>query len=222
MDDPDLDEQLLKDALYSLMRLNSLSELYDELWERIRKCAEKNPGEKLKVLDIATGIGDLPIRISKNAQKEGINLDVSACDISERSLAYAEDYATKSNVNVNFFQLDALNDNIPEGFDIIISSQFFHHLDEEELKTLVKKMNYSAEKLVIINDVIRSRLNLLLVWLGTRIFTASPVVQFDGPVSVKAAFTIPEIKALVENCGINGAKVSKNKSLRFILEWNKT
>ena len=221
MDDPSLDERLHREALYGLMRINSLSDSYQVLWKRILACAEKYPGKKLRMLDVATGIGDHPIRIARLAEKAGLNIEVSGCDISERSIEFASEYAKRSNADVEFFKLDVINDNLPEGYDIVTSSLFFHHLDESEIVLLLKKMSFAAGKLVLINDITRSRVNLFLVWLATRLLTNSPVVRFDGPVSVKAAFTIPEMKAIAEKAGLAHFNISKQKPCRFLLEWNK-
>ena len=41
-----------------------------------------------------------------------------------------------------------------------------------------------ARRRVLVSDLRRSRLGWWLAWVGTRILTMSPMVHFDGPVSV--------------------------------------
>ena len=55
-------------------------------------------------------------------------------------------------------------------------------------------MARAAHAMVLINDLIRSRLGYLLAYIGTRFLTTSYVVHQDGLKSVRAAFTVSEAK----------------------------
>jgi hypothetical protein len=73
--------------------------------------------------------------------------------------------------------------------------------------------------MVLINDLIRSRLGYVLAYLGTRILTGSKIVRYDGPQSVRAAFTIPEAQQLAEQAGLQNAAISRHWPARFLLRW---
>ena len=50
-----------------------------------------------------------------------------------------------------------------------------------------------ARRQVVISDLRRSRSGFVIAWIGTRLLSRSPVVHYDGPVSVRAAWTIREL-----------------------------
>ena len=66
--------------------------------------------------------------------------------------------------------------------------------------------------LVLVNDLARSRFSFLSVWFACRVLTRSRVVRFDGPASVRSAFTPQEAVALAERAGLYGAIVQRQVS----------
>ena len=112
----------------------------DQLVERQRphpvaQCARPGPRiapRRLRVLDIATGGGDVPIRLWRKARRAGLDLDVHGCDVSPTAVAYARQQADAAGADVTFFEADALTAALPEDFDVLTSSLFLHHLDEEQ------------------------------------------------------------------------------------------
>ncbi|MGH9548777.1 MAG: methyltransferase domain-containing protein, partial [Terriglobales bacterium] len=184
MDDPALAEDQHIAALRSLSRLNAFSNSAQLLWNEIKKSAGRNAGEKIRVLDIATGGGDLPIRLLQFASDENINLEISGVDKSPTALAFAHKLAA-GQPGLKFEQLDIFADELPRDYDVIMCSLFIHHLDPEEAIALFQKMGRAARKLVLVNDLVRSRWTLGIVWLGSRLLSNSPVVRFDSTASVR-------------------------------------
>src|SRR5919106_574491 len=80
----------------------------------------------------------------------------------------------------------------PTGFDVVTCSLFLHHLSADEGIALLANMENAARRLVLVNDLARSPFNFVSVWLACRLLTRSPVVRFDGPASVRSAFTPAE------------------------------
>jgi methylase of polypeptide subunit release factors len=62
------------------------------LWKDVRAVARRT--KELRVLDVATGSGDVAIGLAKRARAAGVRLDVHATDISEVALACARERAT--------------------------------------------------------------------------------------------------------------------------------
>src|SRR5437660_9462680 len=82
MDDPGIDPAAHRAALAGLARINKLSRSAAILWPSIRALAERNAGKTIRVLDIATGSGDVPISLWSKAEAAGVALAVEGCDIS--------------------------------------------------------------------------------------------------------------------------------------------
>ena len=89
--------------------------------------------KKLRVLDVGTGSGCIPVAL----KKERPALEVYACDISEGALAVAKRNAAQQAVDIEFKQLDFLNEAerfaLPL-FDLIISNP--PYISTEEKSTI--------------------------------------------------------------------------------------
>ena len=82
-------------------------------------------------------------------------------------------------------------------------------------------MKEAASHLVLLNDLDRSRFSFLAVWAGCHLVTRSRIVRFDGPASVRSAFTAEEAKDLAERAGLAGASVRKQFPCRYLLSWKR-
>ncbi len=222
MDDPSLDPSTHNDALIGLRRLNRLSQSAGAIWPALRDVQTQSGAKRaLRVLDIATGSGDTPVRIFQLARENGVDLHLAGCDVSETALATARAYASGQKAEVEFFQLDVLRDPLPGDYDVIVCSLFLHHLSDEQGLRLLREMRRSARCRVIINDLERTRLNLAMVWLGARIVTRSHVVHIDGPRSVRAAFSRREALALANQAGMNSVQMKRLIPCRYQMTWDK-
>lgn len=221
MDQPGLDRQQHFHALQGLERLNRWSGSVRVLWPPIRDLAREHPSEPLRILDIATGGGDLPISLWKKARKAGIEVKIDGCDLSNNALDYARQRAAHVQAPIRFFQLDAISGPIPPGYDALISSLFFHHLEEEQVTNLLRRMKDAAGRMVLINDLIRNRACYALAYLGTRLLTTSPMVHVDGPLSIQAAFTMEEIRTLAKRAGLEEVSIVRRLPCRFLLMWRR-
>jgi SAM-dependent methyltransferase len=220
MDQPDLDEPHHVGALRGLERINRWSGSARILWGPIQRLARES-GAALRVLDIATGGGDIPIALWHKARRAGVALCLEGCDRSQRAVAFAAQRAREKGTDVRFFQLDVLSDPLPAGYDVLMHSLFLHHLDDEQAVDVLRRMAQAAGRLVLVNDLRRSRAGLALAYLGTRLLSSSKVVHADGPMSVRAAFTLDEAQSLVRKAGLEGAVIEKRWPWRFLLAWRR-
>ena len=221
MDQPGLDPQRHIHALQGLARINWISSSDRILWGPIQALAKRQPDRPLRVLDIATGGGDVPLRLWRRAQRSGLKIEIHAADISPVALDYARSQAQAAGADIQFSRLDILNNPLPADYDVLMSSLFLHHLSNEEALGLLTRMGQSTRRMVLVNDLIRSRLGYAAAWLGTRALTTSGVVHVDGPLSVEAAFTMAEARALADQAGLIGARMGWRWPWRFLLEWSK-
>ncbi|HYT93306.1 MAG TPA: methyltransferase domain-containing protein [Gemmataceae bacterium] len=220
MDQPGLDPRRHVEALRGLERINRFSGSARILWPAILELA-RSSAAPLRLLDVATGGGDVPLRLWQRAQKAGIALGVDGCDRSTCAIDHARANAVRLGADVRFFEWDALSGPLPDGYDIIVSSLFLHHLDEEQAIDLLRRMAAAARRLVLINDLERSVGGLLLAYIGTRLLSASPVVHVDGPLSVSGAFTCREALTLARTAGLEGTTVQRRWPFRFLLTWRR-
>ncbi len=221
MDDPGLDPGRHRHALSGLSRINRLSNTAGILWPAIRRLAARQPQRPLRILDVATGGGDVLVRMCTLARQHGVKLDAHGCDISPRALEFARQRAAGSAVDAQFFELDAVTGDLPDGFDVVMSSLFLHHLDEGDTTALLRRAGQAAGRAVLISDLRRSACGYALAWVVVRCLTTSRVVHTDGPLSVRAAYTLPEIRDIAARAGLGDATIQRSWPWRFVLEWHR-
>jgi 2-polyprenyl-3-methyl-5-hydroxy-6-metoxy-1,4-benzoquinol methylase len=216
MDDPDLDPGDHRRALAALARINRLTNSAGVFWPVVSVLA-RELNRPVRFLDVATASGDVPARLLARARRAGIDLEIAACDKS----IIAIEVARQKHEGIEFFVHDALHVVLPKGFDVVMCSLFLHHLGSDEAVALLTNMENAARHLVLVNDLARSRFNFVAVWLACRLLTRSRVVRFDGPASVRSAFTAQEALALAGRAGLSQAVVNRRFPARFLLAWER-
>lgn len=224
MDQPGLEPKLHHQALKGLQRVNAISGCVRSIWKPIEAFCLQNDGRSrpFRVLDVASGGGDVAIGLAESARRSGLDVQVDGCDISETAIAYAQEKADFRGASVSFFYADALNDGLPDGYDVICCSLFLHHLDEADVIQLLKTMRQQTQEMIVISDLLRSRLGYALCWAGIRLLTRSRICHVDGPLSVRAAFTVNELKELATAAGMESMKLSRLWPQRVLMQWDKT
>jgi len=92
----------------------------------IKEFQKENAIQNLKILDIGTGSGVIPIILKLNFP----DADVHALDVCEEALKVAKQNAALHDVNIQFYQKDILNDKPNDIYDIIISNPPYIGIDE--------------------------------------------------------------------------------------------
>jgi 2-polyprenyl-3-methyl-5-hydroxy-6-metoxy-1,4-benzoquinol methylase len=222
MDQPGLDPGEHAHALGGLGRINRLSRSHMILWPSIARLARSSPDAPIRVLDLASGGGDVCVALAKRASRLRLKMRIDGCDISPEAVRFAQEKAAAHGVPVRFFTLDALADAIPEGYDVMTCCLFLHHLDEAGAVGLLGRMAKSAGRLVLVNDLVRGRMGYALAWVGCRLLTRSPIVHHDGPVSVAGAFTPAEVRELARRAGLERVSLTCHWPHRFLLSWSRS
>jgi SAM-dependent methyltransferase len=220
MDDPRLEGDHHRHALRGLSRLNFLSGGARLFWPTIARLARQH--EPLRILDLATGAGDLPLGLWRRARRAGVEVEIHGVDVSPRAARFAQEQAGRAGAPLRFEVLDVLSEPLPSGFDVIVSSLFLHHVDEQQAVLLLRKMRRAASRFVLISDLDRSARGLALAYSAARLFTTSGVVRADAPRSVRAAFTFDEMRDLARRAELDGAELSRHWPFRLLLKWQST
>jgi 2-polyprenyl-3-methyl-5-hydroxy-6-metoxy-1,4-benzoquinol methylase len=218
MDDPDLDASSHRAALEGLARLNAVRGAAAALWPPIAALAGRTPGKVLRLLDVATGGGDIPLRLWRRAQRARVPLEITGVDVSPRAVEWAAKRAAEAGAPLAFDTLD-VRKGIPSGFDIVTCSLFLHHLDNREAIALLGTLAGAAGRLLLVSDLARSRVNTFLVGAAAHLVSRSPVVHKDAARSARAAFTLEEARGMARAAGLRGFAVARHGPCCFLLRW---
>ncbi|MCA9239645.1 MAG: methyltransferase domain-containing protein [Planctomycetales bacterium] len=220
MDDPSLDPAAHAKALRGLRRINWWSRTASYLAGEISRVAAERGIDQVRVLDVACGGGEMARNLAAQLKQRGLNAEVDGCDISNQAVAYAEDSLRRAGRNgARYFQHDALGTDLPTGYDFIVTTLFLHHLSRADAVNLLRRMAAAASEMVLVDDLIRSRLGYYLAWGACRVLSRSPVVHHDGPVSVQAAFSMAEALRIAEEAGLANSRCRRHWPERYLLSW---
>jgi 2-polyprenyl-3-methyl-5-hydroxy-6-metoxy-1,4-benzoquinol methylase len=219
MDDPKIDPLEHRQALRGLRRINRMSRSASVVWGAMLRRYRRTAGGRLSVLDVACGGGDLLIELAKRARRAGVSVEWSGCDVSPTALDHARSAASKAGVKIVFFPHDVIAEPLGKTYSFVSSTLFLHHLGRPDAVRLLENLRGAASEAVFVDDLVRSRRGYLLAWLGCRLLSRSPIVRFDGPASVRGAFTPAEARELAHEAGLHGVTVRTHWPCRYLMEW---
>jgi 2-polyprenyl-3-methyl-5-hydroxy-6-metoxy-1,4-benzoquinol methylase len=188
-------------TLDDLDRLNAWFGGYALTLGRVRRAAARLPrGRGLVVIDVGGGRGDLAVNVVRWARRLGRPVRVLVLDTDAATLALAR-RRTAAFPEITLVQADATALPLREGAaDVAVAALTLHHLDREAAVACLAEMR-GAAAVALVNDLLRTRTSLALVWLVTRALRLHPVSRHDGPVSVRRAYSAGELAVLAEKAG---------------------
>ncbi|QDV38284.1 methyltransferase domain-containing protein [Tautonia plasticadhaerens] len=192
MDAPGLPEREVADAYAVLRRVNR--HLGNNLVidrEVSRFLNEDRPGPGATTLDVGSGSGDIPRRISRLMARRGIERPlILALDRDPTATSLAGS-GPRAPVVVRG---DALRLPLPDrSIDLVSAVKFAHHFEGPGLSLLIAEMARVARRRVIVLDIRRHWLAYWGFVAWSRTFTRNRLVRYDGPLSVLRGFTDEEL-----------------------------
>lgn len=166
----------------------------------LRQIAAQTGAAELSLLEIGAGLGDVPLGAQRRLARSGLSLQLTLLD---RLWTHLPGHGVPAVAG------DAMRLPFRDGaFDVVSCSLFAHHFDPGTLPRLSAEALRVSRHGVLINDLIRSRLHLLLVYMGLPLFR-SRITWHDAPASVRAAYTLAEMKALLAGLPAQKLEVSR-------------
>jgi len=177
--------------------------------------AERFDDRALSLLDVGTGLGDIPARARRLAQRYGVPLSTVGL---ERTVPMATaGRARAMTVCVG----DALA--LPfadRSVDVVTCSQVLHHFPDPEAAHLLREMDRVARRLVIVADLRRSWLAAAGIWAASFPLGFHPVSRHDGVLSVLRGYRVRELSALVRAAIGTAPFARDHRGFRVIASWS--
>ncbi len=191
------------------------------LWHLNRFSRFWSHGQIIRMIDWGTGGADIPRAIVRWARARGFGIEILGMDNNPAVLAYAKaacrDYPEIRLTEGDLNRLPLFH----EPFDYAISSLCLHHLTDEGIVDLLKKSDRFTQRGIIMNDLKRSARAWAWIWVLSRLGRAHPIVQDDGPLSVRRAFTTHELENFAQQANVPYAKVHTHFGYRLTLAGEK-
>ena len=161
--------------------------------------------ETLSVLDVGTGAADIPAALLARAARDGRHLRVTAIDNRPEILvaAVARQPRLGLTPGLELHVGDGRSLPFPDrSFDIAHTSMLLHHLEPTAAVAVLGEMSRVARRGIVVNDVLRGRLAWLAAWLWSHLATRNRYTRYDAPLSVRRAYTVSELTALIAAAGL--------------------
>jgi ubiquinone/menaquinone biosynthesis C-methylase UbiE len=203
-------------SLADIDRLNAWFGGYSLTLNALDRALEGVPKpERALVVDVGGGRGDFARRLIRHARRRGRRVHVVVVDRDPDLLRTAR-LADSSAVSVVRADASALPFR-DAGVEAVTISLTLHHMEPDAAATCLREMHLASRVAVIVNDLLRTRLSLALVWLATRVLACHPISRHDGPLSVRRAYSANELETLAEKAGIPAPRITRYPLLGRLL-----
>lgn len=163
------------------------------LWPRER--------DSLSLLDLGTGSGDLILQMQASARLKDRRLLATGLDANPHIVEMARRHCADQ-PDIRHTVGDVLDPAFRhQQADIVHASLFLHHFNETELIDILTAAHEIADVGLIINDLHRHPLAFQSIRILTRLFSKSPMVQHDAPLSVARGFRRQELIRVLKAAG---------------------
>jgi SAM-dependent methyltransferase len=168
--------------------------------------AQVGASERLSLIDVGYGYGDVLRAIRVWSSRRGFDLDLVGLDLNPMSKTIAR-VATPSGMGIDFRTGDVFTAELGRRFDFVISSQMTHHLSDEALVAFIQWMERTAVRGWFIGDLHRHAIPLHAFKLLARLAGWHRFVQHDGLVSIARSFRREDWQRLLAAAGQDPAAV---------------
>lgn len=161
------------------------------------------PHQAITIADIGCGHGDMLVAIADQFSHNFSNMRLLGIDANP----YIVDKARKNTAQypqITYKCIDVLTEAFRvQTYDIITCSLFTHHFNDRQLVNLLASFKKQAVLGVVVNDLHRHWLAYHSIKVLVKVFSKSPMVQHDAPLSVLRAFRKRDIKDILTKAGIH-------------------
>jgi 2-polyprenyl-3-methyl-5-hydroxy-6-metoxy-1,4-benzoquinol methylase len=170
-------------------------------------------GSAISLLDLGTGLGDLPGVAVRWGAARGIRVTPIGLELNRVAARLAQ--ATGLPTAVACAGAPPIRD---KSVDVVLVSQVAHHLTQESIVHLLRTSDRLARRAVIVADLRRDRLAPPAFWCGARFLAFDPVTVADGMTSLRRGFSREELRALMARAGVEG-RVDQRPGFRLVATW---
>lgn len=198
MDQPQSVSAELKSDLRNLRQLNHYFGSYNLVRWFLKRWIK--PGDNLRVLDLATGSGDIPRLIVDYARKVGASVKVDALDRQTATLDVAR-ALSGGYPEISFVMADVFAWEPQTPYDIVLCSLALHHFSEKDAVRVLRCMREWSRRFVLVADLCRGLFGVVGVYLLTAVIFRNPMTRHDGRLSIARSFSFGEMAELARKAG---------------------
>jgi 2-polyprenyl-3-methyl-5-hydroxy-6-metoxy-1,4-benzoquinol methylase len=158
------------------------------------------PGAELRIVDLATGSGDIPRFIAEYGRKVGSELRIDALDQQSSTLEIAKKLSVHY-PEINFVEGNIFEWNAAQPYDFVLCTLALHHFSEDDAVRVLQRCRELSRKCVLVSDLRRSLFLSAGVWVLTEVMFREPMTKYDARLSAARAFSFSEMNLLAQCAG---------------------
>ena len=213
LDSPDVDPALVVRSIGDVTLANSMFGGLSSAIDELRITFGALPAQAT-LLDVGTGLGDIPRRAREVAREHGVELTTVGLDLAIELTRACRDSLDLA-VCADALRLPFADNSV----DVVMCSQVLHHFAGEDALTLIREMNRVARVRVIVSDLRRSWIAAAGLWLASFPLRFHAVSRHDGVVSVMRGFTADELRTTVTEAVAQRPIVHCRRGFRVTTSW---
>jgi len=219
MDDADVSFEEFRSCLVDLARVNRVTLTHRPVLaflDRLRASGGFPQSRPLRVLDVGSGYGDLLRAVRRWSRERGLAMSLTGVDLSPWSRRAALE-ATSSADEIEWVTADAFEYQPPDAPDVIVSSQFTHHLPDPAIERFLGWMETRAARAWFVNDLHRHPVPYHFFRHFSRLARYHHFVRHDGPVSIARSFVPNDWRRSLSRAGIEARAATIRWEIPFRL-----
>jgi SAM-dependent methyltransferase len=171
-------------------------------------------GPRATLLDVGTGLADIPRQARERAGRLGVALTAFGVDEAESLFG-----ATRSSLDGGACADARRLPFASASVDVVICSQLLHHFGDDEIPMVLRELDRVSRGWVVVSDLRRSWLAACGFWLVSWPLGFHRVTRHDGFVSVMRGFTADELGRRVYDATGRRAEVRRHLGYRVTAAW---
>lgn len=158
------------------------------------------PGADLRILDLATGSGDLPRLVVQFAREVGATVQIEAVDFQASTIEIAQELSIDF-PEIRYHCADIHHFGEDGAYDLVLFSLALHHFSAEEAASLLRRCRALSRGHVLVADLLRGWFAKIGVDLLTFFIFREAMTRNDARVSVARSFSFRELDDLARAAG---------------------
>ncbi len=157
-------------------------------------------GARMRIVDLATGSGDIPRLIVDFARRIGAQVEIEAIDRQAATLEIARKLSA-GYPEISYRGANILEWNPIKPYDIVLCTLALHHFSNEDAVRLLRRCRGLSRRFVLVSDLRRGFLLKAGVYLLTALIFRERMTRYDARLSAARAFSFSEMRALAVRAG---------------------
>ena len=158
------------------------------------------PGARLRIVDLATGSGDIPRLIINHSRAIGALVEIDAVDRQSATVDIARELSA-GYPEISYIDADILEWKPAAAHDIALCTLTLHHFSNEDAVKVLRRCSEVATKFVLVSDLRRGFFLKAGVYILTAFIFRETMTRYDARLSAARAFSFKEFDKLARQAG---------------------